>query len=169
MKFLNILWVILLLSCHKESCGDRDTKSSSSASWPEKMIAEGSYWNYMTADYFADGGSVIMGFINHNGEILYVFFDYSIGSGKDHRRVFVQRSYNDPDAVEVVPRSDLESNVVTLIKEARLHSALEPLLPERSLAIKILQTRDVELRLMREVRSVPSETPDVEEPQPSLE
>ena len=122
-------------------------------SWAEEMIAKGSYWQYMTADYFVDGGSCIMGFINQNGEILYVWFDFSISSSKhQYRHCYLQRSYNDPLAVEIPKHSDLEAQVIKLIEESHSHKVIERYLHSKPKAIEILKTRDLGLRLLSEIQ-----------------
>ena len=106
---------------------------------------------------FTDGGSVVMGFINGNGEVLYVFFDYSIGSSHDpkaYRKCKLQRNYNDKRAVEIPPGSELECKVISLIEKAECHEVLEKILPRRDKAIEILKTRNIDLKLVGEARVV---------------
>ena len=109
------------------------------------------FWSYRTADMFMDGGSVAMGFVDGNGEILYVFFDYSIESSQNpqtYRKCRLQRTFKGTESVEIPPGSELEAEVITFISEAQCSEALEQILPSRDKAIDILRTRDTDIRLI---------------------
>ncbi|MCP5537308.1 MAG: hypothetical protein H7A51_13890 [Akkermansiaceae bacterium] len=150
-RYLTLMSVLLVLS----ACRDAEEEPVLEKEGAIELLDRGKYWSYRTSDMFADGGSVIMGFINGNGEIIYVWFDFSIGGEKyDYRRCFLQESYNDPDAVEILQGSDLESKVITLIEESRSHEALDKIMPSRDKAIQILKSRDLNIRLFEEARSI---------------
>jgi len=119
------------------------------------LLESGSYWSYRTADVFADGGSVAMGFINSNGEVLYVIFDYSIYMDKNYRPCRLKRTYHDSGAVEILPGSELERKVLALIENAICPEELEAMLPLRDKAKEILKTRSLELNLMDSEPIVP--------------
>jgi hypothetical protein len=154
MNYLLLMLTMLLLVSCKESNNNTATPEPSSIA---NLELDG-FWMYRTADMFMDGGSVVMGFINGNGEVLYVFFDYSIGSSEDpkaYRKCKLQRTYNDKMAVEIPPGSELEGKVISLIEKAHCHEALEKILPSRDKAVEILKTRSIDLRLVGEAKVVP--------------
>lgn len=105
-----------------------------------------------------------MGFIGADGEILYVFFNYSGSEDFNYRRCFLQRSHNDKDAIEIAPDSDLEAAVIKMINESRVPDSVAKLLPERSKAVHILETRDIDSKLMRDIIASSAQVPDIEEP-----
>jgi len=104
------------------------------------------FWTYRTADRFLDGGSVALGFIDSNGDLLYVWFDFSINSKSKYRRCWLMKTYNDTDGVEIIPKSKLETKVISLIESSICGGVLEELLPKRYEAIEILKTRELKLR-----------------------
>jgi len=139
-----ILFLLLLLVSCKESGSKGETSTSGAI---QDMKLDG-FWTYRTADYFWDGGSFVMGFINGNGEVLYVFFDYSLNMSKNYRPCWLKRTYNDSGAVEILPGSELERKVLTLIENADYCSKeLEAMLPSRSEAMRIIRSRDLKLKL----------------------
>jgi hypothetical protein len=144
-----MLTMLLLVSC-------KETNNSSATPEPSSIanLELDGFWMYRTADMFTDGGSVVMGFINGNGEVLYVFFDYSIGSSeaKGYRKCKLQRIYNDKGAVEIPPGSELEDKVISLIEKAHCQEVLEKILPSRDKAIEILKTRNIDLKLVDEAK-----------------
>lgn len=146
MNYLLLMLAIFLLVSCKETNNSASPEPSSIAN----LELDG-LWRYRTADMFMDGGSVIMGFINGNGEVLYVFFDYSTESSEDtkaYRKCKLQRTYNDKMAVEIPRGSELEGKVISLIEDAYCHEALEKILPSRDKAVEILKTRSIDLRLV---------------------
>ena len=130
MQYLLLMLTMLLLFSCKETDSSIGTPEPSSIA---NLDLDG-FWMYRTADMFMDGGSVVMGFINGNGEVLYVFFDYSIGSSEDpkgYRKCKLQRTYNDKGSVEIPPGSEIEGKVISLIEKANCHEVLEKILPRQ--------------------------------------
>ncbi len=146
MRYSLVLLCLLFCSCNKSGEELEELNSCSKGEWVDKVIHVNGIWHYAFSGVFADGGSVALGLINGNGEIVYVFFDYSAGTNHEYRRCYIQRSYNDSGAVEIVRGSDLESSVISIIKNARLVNELRRSLPDRNEAIEILQKRDLNLR-----------------------
>jgi len=154
---LLILALFIFCSCNKEQAELDNVEPETSApnDWVEDIIRDNDYWFYLTAVPFADGGSVALGFMNGDGVMLHVLFDYSIGHDSDYRRCYIQRSFNDSEAIELERGSELESEVISIIKDARLIIELRPSLPGRDKAIEILEKRDISLKLTAEAKPVP--------------
>jgi hypothetical protein len=152
MMMRSMLFVMLLFV----SCKESDSKSVASTPNAIAQLDLDGFWQYRTADYFLDGGSVVMGFINGNGEVLYVFFDFSMGT-HEYRECRLQRTYNDKDAITILPGSDLERKVITLIENAHSIEVLEKFLPNRGRAIEIIKTRKLELRLVDHDEVIPDQ------------
>ena len=157
MRLLLIFTLFIFCSCNKKQAEPDNVAAEVLAprDWVKDVIKDHDYWFYLTAVPFADGGSVAMGFMNLEGEMLHVLFDYSIGHDQDYRRCYIQRSFNDLEAIELERGSKLEAKVISIIKDARLNKESRPFLPSQDKAIEILEKRDLDLKLMTEAKSIP--------------
>ena len=157
IRSLLIFALFVFCSCNKDQTEPANIEivSPVSKNWIKDIIRDNDYWFYLTAVPFVDGGSVALGFMNSDGVLLHVFFDYSISHDLDYRRCYIQRSYNDSEAIELGRGSELEVKVISIIKDARLPKELSSFLPDRDKAIEILEKRDIDLRLTDEAESVP--------------
>jgi hypothetical protein len=74
------------------------------------------WWDYAYSSAFCDGGSIAYGFINGEGEILYVFA-YCPMQSPERRLLVLKRSFNGRSC-EIVAGSPLEAEVMKLVEEA---------------------------------------------------
>lgn len=130
---MNMKSLLLVLCCLLAvSCSKNDT--------PEALLDSSKYWDYAYSGIFGDGGSVALGFINENGELIYLWVDSPLKS-PDQRRFYLQSTYNDPEAKEVMEGSLLEIKILNLLTTSHTYTFLKPHLPDINLIIEIIQDR----------------------------
>ncbi|MEO5713215.1 MAG: hypothetical protein ABIT37_06975 [Luteolibacter sp.] len=122
MKALFISLTLVLLFT---GCQEKEVKQQKSA---EQLVAVSKYWDYAYSCGFSDGGSIAYGFINEEGEILYLFA-YSPMISPEKRKIALTRSYNAP-RVEIVFGSNLEAEVLKVVENANEYSWMEGHLPK---------------------------------------
>ena len=132
MRYSILILCLLGAGCREEAPGPDATAER--ALDPVQLLESDDFWSYRTTAAFTDGGSEALGFINGNGEILHVWFDYSMSMKKDYRPCYLKRSYDDKQAVEIPRQSELESKVMARIETAHCSEQLEALLPSREKA-----------------------------------
>ena len=94
----------------------------------ERLLTESKYWDYAWTCAFSDGGSLVYGFINEEGLPVYVWAEYR-WVATEKQRIFLQRSYNDPERVEIIPHSELETKVFHLFDNHTEYAWLKQVLP----------------------------------------
>ena len=56
-----------------------------------------------------------LGFLNGKGEIIHLWAQTPVGMISSKRQFYLKRTYNDPEAIEVLPGSALEQRVLRLL------------------------------------------------------
>jgi hypothetical protein len=107
---------ILLLALTIAACAPR-TESA----WD--LLNKKDTWTLAGGDEFADGGSLCLSFINRNGEIIHLWAQAPVpGKPELGRSFFIQRTYDDPKKIEVLPNSKIENEVLSLLTSYRRRS-----------------------------------------------
>lgn len=111
MKIFSISLAIALctVGCQKQS-----PPNPTSAT---QLVTLSDHWDYAYSSVFGDGGSCAYGFINHEGLIVYLVA-LSPMQSPEKRVISLQRSFNDREAVVLVPGSKLEAQVLKLVENA---------------------------------------------------
>jgi hypothetical protein len=72
-------------------------------------------WTLAFGDAFLDGGSFTLSFIGSDGQIIHVWAQARRDATASAQRFYLKRTYNDPDAVDVLPDSPVEARVIELL------------------------------------------------------
>ena len=79
------------------------------------LLQQDTFWTLAFGDAFADGGSFTLSFIGRDGQIIHVWAQARVDEAASAQRFYLKRTYNDSDAVEVLPGSPIEARVIELL------------------------------------------------------
>ena len=88
------------------------------------------YWGPVHAETFTDGGSVALGLVNGNGEVIYLWAKSTGFLEKgEPQTLFLQLNYNDPNQVIIQPDSELEGRIINLLDTLDIRKEQEVAIP----------------------------------------
>ena len=79
------------------------------------LLQADTFWTLAFGDAFADGGSFSLSFIGSDGQIVHVWAQSPHDRTSSAQRFYLKRTYNDADAVEILPGSAVETRVIELL------------------------------------------------------
>lgn len=103
---------------------------------------------------FMDGGSQVFGFVDAHGKPLYMIFYSDMDSEKgqgDYRRCWLQRSFNDKQAVEVRPGSALEQRLLLALQHEFDWSMNSAGVSLKAKVLELLKTRNKEIYIFEAI------------------
>jgi hypothetical protein len=108
---LPIIACLVLTACGPKTSSQQTPKNA------EQMLREETFWRLAVGDVFLDGGSVSLGFIGSEGQIIHVQADVHRNPADGSQRFYLMRTYHDMDGVEILPKSSLEHRVIELLTQ----------------------------------------------------
>ena len=79
------------------------------------LLQNDTFWTLAFGDAFADGGSVTLSFVGRDGDIIHLWAQAPLNATAPTRQFYLKRTYNDPNAVEILPGSPVERRVLELL------------------------------------------------------
>ena len=104
---LPILAFLAIVACSHKATAPPKTAS--------ELLRDDTFWTIAFGDAFGDGGSTSLSFIGSDGQIIHIWAQVRREPTAAPQRFYLKRTYNDPDAVEILPGSPLEARVIELL------------------------------------------------------
>lgn len=92
------------------------------------LHSSGYYWELVHPEFFSDGGSVALGLLNSNGELIFLWA-HSTWDKPGKQKLYLKLNYNDPNSIEIIEDSDLERAISTILESIVIRPYLDDFIP----------------------------------------
>ncbi len=88
-------------------------------------------WMPTHVDGFMDGGSTALGLVNGNGEVIYLWASPMLGLAPEaDQSIFLVLNYTDPNGIRILPGSDLEGELLSILDNLMIRPSQEEFIPD---------------------------------------